>query len=82
MATIIKCVLKSRPVHNSNSAAHRVEAGQTLHGSIVYDKSEDAYTITQTYVSFLDSPVLAIGPLVAIVNNHSRVSQTTCVITA
>jgi len=39
-----------RPVHNSNSEAYRVEAGQTLHGSIVYDKSEDAYTVTQTVV--------------------------------
>jgi hypothetical protein len=39
-----------RPTHNSNSRQHPVKAGQTLHGSIVYDASSDAYTVTQTIV--------------------------------
>merc|ERR1711988_1254759 len=37
-----------RPTHNSNSKAQSVKAGQTLHGSIVYDSSSDSYTLTQT----------------------------------
>ena len=36
-----------RPEHNSNSAQHSVQSGQTLHGSLVYDASSDAYTLTQ-----------------------------------
>jgi hypothetical protein len=38
------------PTHNSNSRAYSVKAGQTLHGSIVYDSSSDSYTLTQTVV--------------------------------
>lgn len=39
-----------RPVHNSNSAQHSVEAGQTLHGSLEYDAAGDSYTLTQKVV--------------------------------
>jgi hypothetical protein len=39
-----------RPSHNSNSKSYSVEAGQTLHGSIVYAEATDSYTITQTIV--------------------------------
>lgn len=36
------------PEHNSNSAARNVQAGQTLHGSLVYNEASDAYTLTHT----------------------------------
>ena len=39
-----------RPVHNSNSRAHRVAAGSTLHGAIVYQPASDSYLLTQTAV--------------------------------
>ena len=35
------------PVHNSNSEQQPVEAGQTLHGSLVYSKEDDSYVLTQ-----------------------------------
>jgi len=39
-----------RPEHNSNSRQYSVKAGQTLHGSIVYDASSDAYLLSQEIV--------------------------------
>jgi len=36
------------PEHNSNSRSHPVEAGQTLHGSIVYSAETDSYLLKQT----------------------------------
>jgi len=39
-----------KPVHNSNSRQHPVQAGQALHGAITYDKTSDSYEITQTVV--------------------------------
>jgi len=39
-----------KPVDNSNSASHSVEAGQTLHGVLNYDSSSDSYTLSQTIV--------------------------------
>ena len=39
-----------RPEHNSNSQQHIARAGQTLHGSLVYDASSDSYICTQTIV--------------------------------
>ena len=36
------------PEHNSNSRSFDVSAGSTLHGSIVYDASSDAYLLKQT----------------------------------
>ena len=38
------------PEHNSNSPQKSVEAGQTLHGSLVYDESSDSYELTQKVV--------------------------------
>jgi len=38
------------PTHNSNSKSFDVEAGQTLHGMLVYDESTDSYDLTQTCV--------------------------------
>jgi len=38
------------PTRNSNSRQQSVEAGQTLHGSVVYDSSSDSYTLTQEVV--------------------------------
>ena len=38
------------PTHNSNSKTHSVEAGQTLKGTMVYDKSTDSYDLSQTIV--------------------------------
>ena len=38
------------PVHNSNSPQRDVEAGQTLHGSLVYDAQSDSYFLNQTVV--------------------------------
>ena len=39
-----------RPVHNSNSDQYRAKAGQTLHGSIVYQEASDSYLLKQTLV--------------------------------
>lgn len=39
-----------QPEHNSNSKQVSAEAGQTLHGSITYDASNDSYLVTQTIV--------------------------------
>jgi hypothetical protein len=39
-----------RPQHNSNSNSENVNAGQTLHGSLVYVASGDKYILTQTVV--------------------------------
>jgi len=38
------------PTHNSNSRSYSVQAGQTLHGALVYDASTDSYELTQTIV--------------------------------
>jgi len=38
------------PSHNSNSRSYSVQAGQTLHGALVYDASTDSYELTQTIV--------------------------------
>jgi len=38
------------PEHNSNSAQHKVQSGQTLHGALVYDKDSDSYELSQTIV--------------------------------
>ena len=38
------------PTHNSNSKEYSVNAGQTLHGALVYDSSKDSYTLTQKIV--------------------------------
>jgi hypothetical protein len=38
------------PESNSNSDQYGVTAGQTLHGSIVYDESSDSYNLTQMVV--------------------------------
>jgi len=38
------------PQSNSNSRSQSVEAGQTLHGSIVYDSASDSYDLTQEIV--------------------------------
>lgn len=38
------------PTHNSNSKQYAVKAGQTLKGSLVYDKDTDSYDLTQTIV--------------------------------
>ena len=35
------------PTRNSNSEQRSVEAGQTLHGSLVYSEADDSYTLTQ-----------------------------------
>jgi hypothetical protein len=39
-----------RPEHNSNSEQFPVKAGQHLHGSLVYNKASDSYTLSQTIV--------------------------------
>ena len=36
--------------YNSNSDSYSVNAGQTLHGTLVYIPSKDAYNLTQTVV--------------------------------
>ena len=38
------------PTHNSNSKAIACSAGDTLHGSLVYDAGADSYVLTQTNV--------------------------------
>jgi len=38
------------PTHNSNSRQEPVKGGQHLHGSLVYDKGTDSYTLTQAVV--------------------------------
>mmetsp|Transcript_44000 Transcript_44000/g.103447 ORF Transcript_44000/g.103447 Transcript_44000/m.103447 type:complete len:216 (+) Transcript_44000:175-822(+) len=38
------------PEHNSNSDQYSVKAGQTLHGSLVYDSDTDSYDLTQEIV--------------------------------
>jgi len=38
------------PENNVNSDQFSVNAGQTLHGALVYDSSSDSYTLTQTIV--------------------------------
>lgn len=38
------------PEHNSNSNLINAKAGQTLHGSLVYDKSSDSYELSQRIV--------------------------------
>lgn len=43
------------PTHNSNSRSYTVKAGQTLHGSLVYDDKSDSYTLTQTIVETGDT---------------------------
>merc|ERR1719272_1002029 len=39
-----------KPTHNSNSPQKGVEAGQTLHGFLIYDTATDSYNLTQTVV--------------------------------
>jgi hypothetical protein len=39
-----------KPTHNSNSQSYSVKSGQTLHGSMIYDASSDAYFLNQTIV--------------------------------
>lgn len=39
-----------QPTHNSNSKQYPVKAGQTLHGSLLYDASSDSYLLSQTIV--------------------------------
>jgi hypothetical protein len=39
-----------RPIWNHNSKRYSVEAGQTLHGSIVWDETTDSYNLSQTIV--------------------------------
>merc|ERR1712136_13613 len=38
------------PEHNSNSQSYSVQAGQTLHGALVYSAADDSYTLSQTVV--------------------------------
>ena len=38
------------PEHNSNSRSYTVQAGQTLHGALVYSAADDSYTLSQTVV--------------------------------
>jgi len=38
------------PEHNSNSRSYSVQAGQTLHGALVYSAADDSYTLSQTVV--------------------------------
>lgn len=38
------------PSYNSDSDMYPVEAGQTLHGTLEYDASDDSYTLTQEIV--------------------------------
>ena len=35
------------PEHNSNSRSYTVQAGQTLHGALVYSAADDSYTLSQ-----------------------------------
>jgi len=39
-----------KPTHNSNSDTFDVEPGQTLHGSLIYNPTDDSYDLTQTCV--------------------------------
>ena len=39
-----------RPTHNSNSRSYPVAAGQTLHGSIIYQPDSDSYLLKQEVV--------------------------------
>lgn len=39
-----------RPTHNSNSEQKNVQAGQTLHGFLIYNPERDSYNLTQTVV--------------------------------
>jgi hypothetical protein len=39
-----------KPTHNSNSKQYTVKAGQTLKGTMVYDKNTDSYDLSQTIV--------------------------------
>ena len=43
------------PEDNSNSDQYSVNAGQTLHGALVYSANSDSYTLTQTIVETGDS---------------------------
>ena len=36
--------------HKSNSRSYTVQAGQTLHGALVYSAADDSYTLSQTVV--------------------------------
>merc|ERR1712107_688749 len=38
------------PEHNSNSQSYSVQAGQTLHGALVYSAADDSYTLSHTVV--------------------------------
>ena len=38
------------PEHNSVSRSYTVQAGQTLHGALVYRAADDLYTLSQTVV--------------------------------
>ena len=38
------------PTHNSNSETIGASAGDTLHGSLVYDSASDSYVLTQTNI--------------------------------
>ena len=47
-----KCVVDVHwsPENNSNSWSYTVQAGQTLHGALVYSAADDSYTLSQTVV--------------------------------